>query len=149
MIEFLKTLLGDENSAEQENNDSQRLAAAALLVEVSRSDFEQNKSEEKAMATLLTSSLGIDQDKVQLLIEHAGDAVDSATSLYEFTREINDHYSYEEKCELIESMWLVAYADSRIDKYEEHLIRRVTDLLYVSHEDFIKGKHRAKEKAGA
>lgn len=149
MIEFLKTLLSDENVAEPENNDSQRLAAAALLVEVSRSDFEQNESEEKAMATLLTSSLGIDQDKVQLLIEHAGDAVDSATSLYEFTREINDHYSYEEKCELIESMWLVAYADSRIDKYEEHLIRRVTDLLYVSHEDFIKGKHRAKEKVGS
>lgn len=147
MIEFLKSLLNDDASNEANGDDSKRLAAAALLVEVSRSDFEQNASEEKAMAELLTSSLGLNSEKVKLLIEHAGDAVDSATSLYEFTREINDHYSYVEKCELIESMWLVAYADSKIDKYEEHLIRRVADLIYVTHEDFIKRKHVARDKS--
>ena len=121
-------------------------AAAALLVEVARADFEQDEFEEQTMAALLATTLQIAPENVALLIENAGDAVESSTSLYEFTREINDHFSYAQKCDLIESMWLVAFADGRIDKYEEHLIRRVADLIYVSHEDFIRRKHQAGER---
>ena len=60
--------------------------------------------------------------------------------LYEFTKLINDSYDYEQKVELIENMWRIAFSDKRLDKYEDHLIRKVSELIYVSHSDFIKTK---------
>ena len=60
--------------------------------------------------------------------------------MYEFTRLINDHYSYEQKTGLVENLWRLAFADENLDKYEEGLIRRVADLIHVSHGDFIKTK---------
>jgi uncharacterized tellurite resistance protein B-like protein len=53
---------------------------------------------------------------------------------------INDSYDYEQKIELIENMWRIAFSDKRLDKYEDHLIRKVSELIYVSHSDFIKTK---------
>ena len=70
----------------------------------------------------------------------ANQRADEATSLYEFTRVINDHYTPAQKLALIDLMWKVAYADSNLDKYEEHLIRRVAELTYVPHQDYIRSK---------
>ena len=63
--------------------------------------------------------------------------MDEGTSLYEFTRVINDHCCAEQKLQLIKAMWAVAYADGNVDKYEEHLIRQVAELTYVPHSDYI------------
>ncbi|MFK7831601.1 MAG: TerB family tellurite resistance protein [Congregibacter sp.] len=128
----------------QSADETRKLAAAALLIEVARADFTQDAAEEAAMADLLTSSLQLDRASVDKLLEQAGESVDEATSLYEFTRLVNDHYSYEDKYALITSMWKVAFADNTLNKYEEHLIRRVADLIYVTHEDFIQGKLAAR-----
>ena len=51
-----------------------------------------------------------------------------------------DEREYEEKVGLIENMWRIAFSDEQLDKYEEHLIRKISDLIYVSHSDFIKTK---------
>ena len=71
--------------------------------------------------------------------------MDESTSLYEFTRVINDNYTPQQKLQLISAMWVVAYADGNLDKYEEHLIRRVAELTYVAHEDYIRAKLRAQD----
>lgn len=73
-------------------------------------------------------------------------AASDSTSLYEFTRHINQTYSEQEKLALIESMWDVAHADQVLSKYEEHLIRRVSDLIYVHHDSFIQMKLKSQEK---
>jgi uncharacterized tellurite resistance protein B-like protein len=149
MIDKLKKLFTDPGgTAERSAEETRKLAAAALLVEVARADFRQDAEEEAAMLELLCASLDIDRRTVTALISEANDAVDEATSLYEFTRLVNDHYSYDEKYALISSMWQVAYADKSLNKYEEHLIRRVAELIYLTHEDFIRGKLTARERAG-
>jgi uncharacterized tellurite resistance protein B-like protein len=70
-----------------------------------------------------------------------------ATSLYQFTSLMNEHFDHREKVLMILNMWEVAYADGRIDRYEEHLIRKVADLLYLSHKDFITSKQQARARA--
>jgi uncharacterized tellurite resistance protein B-like protein len=141
MIAALKKLFTEPSGdSEHSADETRRLAAAALLIEVARADFQQDADEEKAMAELLVSSLGLPREVIDDLLTQANDAVDSATSLYEFTRLVNDHYSYDEKYALVASMWSVAYADQSLDKYEEHLIRRVAELIYVTHQDFIRSK---------
>ena len=57
-----------------------------------------------------------------------------------FTQLVNEHYNYEDKEKLIENLWSVAYADGRLDRYEEQFIRKVAGLIHVAHGDFIKAK---------
>lgn len=148
MIKALKALfeVPAQETPEQRQHRMQ-LAAAALLIETARADFKQGAEEEAALATLLSNSLRLDANEVQELISQAAAQVDESTSLYEFTRVINDHYTPQQKQQLIYAMWTVAYADGDIDKYEEHLIRQVAELTYVAHEDYIRAKLRARDSS--
>jgi uncharacterized tellurite resistance protein B-like protein len=141
MIESLKSLFmsqPEEDPAALEHR--LRLAAAALLIEVSRADYTVDSAELRTIKMVLQTALGISQQEIDELVALAGKAADKATSLYEFTRLINDHYSREQKLQVIQSMWRIAYADDSLDKYEERLIRQVSDLIHVPHKDYIRLK---------
>jgi len=141
MIRVLKALFDHPRQESQESQQRRlRLAAAALLVETARADFTQSEDELAKLAQLLATSLQLGQDEVNRLVLAAQERVEEATSLYEFTRVINDHCSADQKLQLISAMWAVAYADGNVDKYEEHLIRNVADLIYVPHSDYIHAK---------
>ena len=141
MIRSLKALFSKPDDTDPEELRHQlRLAAAALLIEMTRADYAVDSTEKRALQSVLQAALELDPAEVKELLELAGSAADRATSLYEFTRLINDHYSREEKLVLIESMWRVAFADGDLDKYEERLIRQVSDLVHVPHREFIRLK---------
>ncbi len=143
MIGALKALFEPaERETPEERRRRQHLAAAALLIETARADFTQDSQEQAALEQLLCSALDLTREEVLELVELASRQVDRATSLYEFTRVINDYFSAAEKLQLIDAMWAVAYADGNLDKYEEHLIRRVAELTYVPHADYIRSKLR-------
>jgi uncharacterized tellurite resistance protein B-like protein len=145
MIGALKALFEvPERESEESQQQRLRLAAAALLIETARADFIQDAQEQAVLEQLLCNSLQLDKQQVSELVTLAGERVDESTSLYEFTRVINDHYSAELKLQLIEAMWTVAYADGNLDKYEEHLIRQVAELTYVPHQDYIQAKLTAR-----
>ena len=145
MIGALKALFEPpERETPEQMEHRQHLAAAALLIETARADFTQDGEELAALQALLSSTLDLTPDEVGELVAQATREVDQATSLYEFTRIINDHYRTEQKLQLIDDMWRVAYADGNLDKYEEHLIRRVAELTYVPHPDYIRSKLRAR-----
>ena len=130
--------------SEESRQHRLQLAAAALLIETARADFTQDAAEQAALERLLTSSLQLEEQEVHELIVAAQDRVEESTSLYEFTRVINDHYNAEQKFQLISAMWGVAYADGNLHKYEEHLIRQVAELTYIPHQDYIRSKVAAK-----
>jgi uncharacterized tellurite resistance protein B-like protein len=141
MIGALKALFDmPERESEESKQHRLHVAAAAMLIETARADFTQDEDEQAAMKTLLSGSLGLPATEVQELMETASNRVDEATSLYEFTRIINDHYSAQQKVQLIGAMWAVAFADGNLDKYEEALIRQVAELTYVPHQDYIRCK---------
>ena len=138
MIKSLKALLQTPPSDDEETQRrSIRLAAAVLLVETARADFTEDITEMNKLTDLLKSSLQLRDDEVHDLVTAAKERVEESTSLFDFTRIINDHYNAEQKLELIRAMWAVAYADGNLSKYEEHLIRQVADLTYVTHSDYI------------
>lgn len=120
-----------------------QLACAALMFEVSRMDFSVQQEEMDAMAELLEQRFELAPADVQELLTLARSEVQQASSYHEFTSLIHKHFSYEQKVRLIEMMWQVAFVDGRIDRYEEHLIRKVAELLYVKHVDFVAARHRA------
>jgi uncharacterized tellurite resistance protein B-like protein len=128
---------------EQKQSNTRELASAALLIEVARADFEITPEELARLIGLLATTFDMSPADVELVTQQANDQVENAVSLHDFTRVINEHCSPEERNELIGLMWDVAAADGDLSKYEDHLIRRVADLLYVPHQEFIRLKHQA------
>jgi uncharacterized tellurite resistance protein B-like protein len=122
------------------DTDRRQLATAALLIEVASADHSLDDAELEHIKTLLRQKFQLDETQLAALTELAHAEKDEATSLYQFTQLINEHCTPEDKFKLIAAMWEVAFADNDLDKYEEHLIRRVADLIYVSHSDFIRAK---------
>lgn len=149
MLSAIKTFF-DQKLADPPSSDNQiasktQLACAALFIEVMKADYELDDREKSELVSLLQNSLNIQEEDIHELMRLAQEEADQATSLYEFTRLINDEYSYSQKVQLVQSMWRIAFSDEQIDMYEEHLIRKVSDLIYVSHTDFIKAKIIARE----
>ena len=141
MIESLKSLFAKPKHTDEKEVEHQlQLAAAALLIELSRADYVVDANEERTLHAILYASLDLSNAEIVELIALAGGAADRATSLYEFTSLINEHYDKEQKLLLIRSMWRVAYADGDLDKYEERLIRQVSDLIHVPHKEYIRMK---------
>lgn len=143
---FEAKLKSNTDSAGEISASSSNLASAALLIEVMKSDHELDQRETDEFLDLLQSSLNIPEAELDAMHELAEQQACQATSLFEFTRLINDEYDYDEKLRLIENMWRMAYSDDELDKYEEHLIRKVSELIYVSHSDFIRMKLRVRDQ---
>jgi len=142
---FEEKLQQKENQTDSPAVSKTDLACAALLIEVINSDHELDDRETEAFLEVLQSSLDIPEDDLKEMVRLAEAQAHQATSLYEFTRLINDEYDYNQKLKLVENMWRIAFSDKELDKYEEHLIRKVSELIYVSHSDFIKTKLTARD----
>ena len=117
-----------------------QLAVAALLIEVATADHILDEAELTKLSAILEKKFALPQDQLVQLTELAKSESADSTSLYQFTQLVNSECSHAEKFELIKAMWDVAYTDMNIDKYEEYIIRKVADLIHVSHSDFIRAK---------
>lgn len=127
-------------------DDELKLATAALLIEVATIDRHLDSTELVALGQSLSQRFNLGDTQVESLIEKAREASSEASSLYQFTQLINQHCSHQEKYDLTCSLWEVAYADEVLDKHEEHIIRRIADLIHVRHIDFIRAKQAVRDK---
>lgn len=144
--EFLAASLPQPGSGEAEHERSIELCAAVLMLEISLADSHLHEDELRFIEEAIQRDFHIEPAQVATLLELARKEVDHAVSIHDFTRLINDSLNMTEKIRLIEMLWRVANADAVIDKYEEYFIRKIADLLYVPHKDYIKAKLRAAEQ---
>ncbi|MBE0465330.1 MAG: TerB family tellurite resistance protein [Halomonadaceae bacterium] len=139
--------------AEPERRDNQaltlELATAALLCEVVRADYNASDAERAALKQMLTTRYRLGEHEVAELMALAEAEVEEAVDHYQFVSLVREHYGYAQRCELVASMWQLAWADGRVDPLEEHRIRRLADLLHVSHSDFIHAKLQVEERRNA
>lgn len=144
LITKLKSLFsGDATEDETLGAKPLELACAALMFEVARADFAVDEAEQRAVYDLLTAEFNLSPEEIESVTEEAANKADAATCLFEFTRAVNELASVDQKRALIGMMWRVAMADNALSRYEEHLIRKVADLLYLPHADFIQAKQAA------
>ena len=141
---FFAAILEEEVDIENDT-DTKQLAAAALMIEIATVDDHFDSTEIQALVRILQQQFSLTSEALYKLIDVARSKSDEATSLYQFTRLVNDSFTQEEKFELVEGMWKVAFADGNLDKYEEHMIRRIADLIHISHSDFIRTKKLAQQ----
>lgn len=124
-----------------------QLATAALLFEVSRADHTVTDDERKAISDAVRRTFGLPDDDTAELLRLAEQEAAAAVSAYQFTSLIDKQFQPERKVRIVELLWQVAFADADKDRHEEHLIRRIADLLHVSHKDFIAAKLAAQRGA--
>jgi len=148
MISKLKRLLqraGQAGDTGGSREDELQLAVAALLVELARADFAEEPSEEQAIRRLLEEYYELSPEESAVLLGRAQHAADESVSLHEFTRRLHGGLDEAEKRELIRMLWRIALADRRLDKYEDYLISKLADLLYVPRGDVLRLKNQVIE----
>lgn len=140
---FDRAFAGDrEDPAAREQ--ALRVATALLLIEVARADYADDYAEDGAIRASLKQFFALDDTQASLLFEEARSAADQAVELQQFTRRLHEQLSNAEKLRVVEMLWQVALADRRLDKHEDHLVRRIAELLYVPHSDLIRIRNRVR-----
>ena len=126
--------------------EQKQLAVAALLIEVAMADHIFDERELASLQKLLEQKFTISRGQIEELIALAKEESAEATSLHQFTQLVHQHCSAQEKFALLVAMWELAFADQTLDKHEEYIIRKVADLIYVPHSEFIRAKLIAKKQ---
>ncbi len=143
LTDFLSTIITPA-SADSRPEHTLQLATAVLLIEVMRSDAESTDAEQAAILNILKERFHLPDAEVAQLTELGHRAAMAATDYHQFTSLINRELEPSEKVRIIEYLWQVAYADRQISAHENHLMRRMADLLHISHGDYVAAKMRAK-----
>ena len=141
MIKKIKNLItnlsGKEEIVDEIGGSKLNNACAALLVEVAFADKEFDEKEKESLKVSLLETYNLEEDAINEIILDAEKTIEESTSLYGYTRIVNDEFEYENKLDLLRNLWKVAFADGYLDKYEEHLLRKISDLIHISHSDYI------------
>ncbi|MDC0662094.1 tellurite resistance TerB family protein [Marinobacter sp. SS21] len=149
MIDKLKQFFATASAESSPSQHQLAVAATALMVQVARADRQQDDRELQAMLDSAIKAHEVSPKEAQDILDDALAQADDATSLYQFTGLINAQLDQVAKQALLQSIWLVAFADGHIDHYEEHLIRRMADLLHLNHREYIQAKHNAEQAHAA
>ncbi len=132
MLQKLKALFADPEQAAEPSQHDVELAAASLMFELIKSDGQVDPVEMEKLAEILKSKFNLDSQSIEELVQQAQKSVDEAISLHGFTRKICETWNNEQRVMLLESLWMLALADQRIDAHERHLVRKVAGLLYLT-----------------
>jgi len=132
-------------SAEVDPAKALHLATAALMVEMMRMDKDEHNAERRAILDAMCTRFRLEPAQADELVRLAEMESKDPSDYYQFTSLINKRCSMQEKSDMIEHLWRVAYADGRLDAHEEYLVRRIAGLLGISNRDFIAAKHRARD----
>ena len=145
MLKKIQSFFAAESSAGTDDEAALHLAAAVLLIEVAKSDHSVGDVEMNRLKAVLRRDWALDESDLSELVSVAHDAADANASLHGQIALVNANFSAQQKRDLVRGLWEVAYADDELHHHEELLIRRLADLMHVSHTDFIRSKHRVLE----
>lgn len=145
--QFLEKLIAAE--PEKGNQHQVEIAAATLLMEVAWADHEIADEELEHIRQALSQQFDLDETTLDAIIEESRDHHDSSVGLYAFTRTVTEAWDEPARFELVVAMWALALQDDSVHRFEEHMIRKISDLLYVSHSRFIAAKQTARARRDA
>jgi uncharacterized tellurite resistance protein B-like protein len=150
MIENIKKFFSEkidtsEHRSTERSERSVPVATCALLLEMANADSEFSDEERDNIISILKSSYNLNEGDAEELIQLAELERKESTDLWQFTNLINQNYSREEKIKIAETLWHIIYTDGKVDQHEEYLMRKLTYLLDLDHQDMIAAKFKARE----
>lgn len=149
-IQVIETIsLPVEAQASSEDRErALRMATAVLMLDVARADHVFEESEFDRALKLIEVHFGLTPEEAAELVNEAGDKAEDLVSVHEFTQLLHQHLNEQEKAHIIALLWQIAYADGRLDKYEDSLVLKISDLLHVRRGRVMRLKYDAQTAAG-
>jgi uncharacterized tellurite resistance protein B-like protein len=142
---FLKKHLPSNPDAGENAERALQVATAALLMEVAAADNEITEAERQQINRIVEEIHAVSPEEAREICRQAEQRADHVTSLFPFTRLITSECSMEDRIEIVNRLWEITFLDGEVHAHEEHLVRKVADLLYVPHSQFIRGKVKQQE----
>ena len=137
----------DAPAAPEDRQHAVRLATAILMIDVARADHDFDESENDLLLRLIEDHFDLTPEEAAELANTAGDEAEDLVSLHRFTQRLNEELDESEKSGVVELLWRVAYADGRLNKFENSLVLKISDLLYVNRARVMRLKHDAADAA--
>ena len=148
MMRFFEKFKAVKIEDDHASDENLRLAATALMFRALLVDGKTDASELAMIRRIVEDEFGLAPDEVDQLLADAASQADEAADLYGWIKQINNRYSHEEKCYLMEKLWQVILADSIIEDHEAALMRKVAGLIYVTDREVAEARQRAAQKSG-
>lgn len=145
--DFFSQFIEPDIASDSNSSHALQVATAALLLEMMRMDNELKDEERQAIASTLQTQFSLGNEQIETLMALAEQESREANDYYQFTSLINKHCDLAQKIQIIENLWYVAMIDGHLDAHELHLMRKLADLLYIGHADYVAAKQRARESA--
>jgi uncharacterized tellurite resistance protein B-like protein len=130
----------NSKTVDQKTHHDILVAVCALFVEMARLDETFTPTEMETILSILKEKYGLSQEHAEALIAEAERELKQSVDLWQFSNLINENYSNEEKVEIIETLWRIVYVDGKMDRYEHYLMKKLKNLLRLSHEQLIEAK---------
>jgi len=141
--QVIETISASDPDKAESREEALRLATAVLMVDVARADYVFDEIEFDNVLTLIEKHFGLSAEEAAALVNEAGEKAEDIVGVHEFTKLLHDYLTEDEKSQIVALLWQIAYADGRLDKYEDSLILKISDLLYVSRGRVMRLKHDA------
>ena len=146
---MLRSLLEKLRGGATENTSGKRrqvqLAAATLLIEVAWADHDISEEELAVVRSALLRQFDLEEQEIEEIIRESRRQQDESVGLHSFTRTLVESWDEKQRFDLLVTLWRLAYSDAGLDRFEEHTIRKISDLLYVNHSRFIESKRVARD----
>jgi len=145
-VQVVETITStDSSEAGAQNREvALRMATAVLMLDVARADHVFDESEFDRALKLIETHFHLTPEESAQLVNLASEKAEDLISVHEFTQLLHEHLDEDEKAHVIALLWQIAYADGQLDKYEDSLVLKISDLLYVSRGRVMRLKHDAK-----
>ena len=137
---LLESLIVQPEQKESERFDRIQVATCVILLEVAKFDFDFSSIEKETTKAILKHEFAIPEDAIEDLMKISEEKREDSVDLWAFTNVINQTFSREEKIKIIEAAWKIIYADDKLDKYEDHYVHVLADLLRLRHDELIDAK---------
>ncbi|HSG51749.1 MAG TPA: TerB family tellurite resistance protein [Rheinheimera sp.] len=147
MFQLFKTLLdkvNDSLSAPAGNTlhyglNETELACVALMLMVAHADFNDSEQEHALAVNYVKQEFALSDSDAEAAVRLADRQAKDAISLHQFTSRLKQ-LSYDARLALMDNLWQQAYADGVLDPNEEAMLRKIADLLFIRHSDYIQAK---------
>lgn len=149
LVDRISRVIGadDAEAAAADRKVAIRLATAVLMADVARADYDFDEDEFSTLLDLVQLQFGLSAEDATQLANEASEMAEDLVSLHDFTQLLHNNLSEEEKAEVVGLLWRIAFADGRLDKYEDSLVLKISDLLHVSRGKVMQLKHDAQVAA--
>jgi uncharacterized tellurite resistance protein B-like protein len=145
--QVVEAIASSDSDNSEDRETALRFATAVLMIDVAKADSVFDESEFDKVLTLIERHFGLSPDEAAQLVNEAGDKADEIVSVHEFTKLLHENLSVDDKERIVALLWKIAYADGHLDKFEDSLVLKISDLLYVSRGRVMRLKDDASQAA--